>query len=200
MKQSAGLDSSSECLRPPRPRGLRGSRICLFRGGRGGALGRARSPRASSSDRGTHSCGESTSHRSSCPAWYQFQTPRPQWQTSDQWPVFPKSIGGSGRPTFPDSACCSAGRVPRQHPNSESSRRLPCRSRNSSARQTLSIASTNTFAPNDFAISTVRSVEPESTTMISPLPSATNGLHAGQRAPQIRLFVESDDDDGKVHE
>ncbi len=36
-------------------------------------------------------------------------------------------------------------------------------------------SSTNTFAPNDFAISTVRSVEPESTTMISPLPSATSG-------------------------
>src|SRR5882762_5221297 len=33
----------------------------------------------------------------------------------------------------------------------------------------------NTFAPNDFAISIVRSVEPESTTMISPVPSGTSG-------------------------
>jgi len=32
-------------------------------------------------------------------------------------------------------------------------------------------SSTKTFAPNDFATSTVLSVEPESTTMISPLPS-----------------------------
>src|SRR5215471_9466431 len=35
--------------------------------------------------------------------------------------------------------------------------------------------SINTLAPYDFAISTVRSVEPESTTMISPFPSATSG-------------------------
>src|SRR5207248_300090 len=37
-------------------------------------------------------------------------------------------------------------------------------------------SSTKTLAPNDRAISTVRSVDPESTTMISPFPSRTKGI------------------------
>lgn len=46
-------------------------------------------------------------------------------------------------------------------------------------------SSTKTFAPSDFAISTVRSVEPESTTMTSPLPSATSGCTLASVRPML---------------
>src|ERR1700693_489123 len=46
-------------------------------------------------------------------------------------------------------------------------------------------SSTNTFAPNDFAIPTVPSFEPESTTMISPLPSATSGFTLASVRPML---------------
>src|ERR1039458_4359026 len=45
-----------------------------------------------------------------------------------------------------------------------------------------------TLAPNDFAMSMVRSAEPESTTMISPFPSATSGCTLASVRP---MFVSS---------
>src|ERR1035441_9689388 len=45
-----------------------------------------------------------------------------------------------------------------------------------------------TFAPKDFAMSMVRSAEPESTTMISPFPSATSGCTLASVRP---MFVSS---------
>src|SRR5581483_10131764 len=46
-------------------------------------------------------------------------------------------------------------------------------------------SSTKTFAPSDSAISTVRSVDPESTTMISPFPSRTSGITLSSVRPRL---------------
>ena len=58
-----------------------------------------------------------------------------------------------------------------------------------SVRRSLSIPRRNTFAPNDFATSIVRSVEPESTTMISPLSSAISGCTLASARPMLAFSL-----------
>ncbi len=89
--------------------------------------------------------------------------------------------------------------LPRPHPNSESNRPVGLVDGRIFLRGVALPFFDETFAPNDFAISTVRSVEPESTTMISPLPSATSGFTLCERAADVGFFVEGDDDDGEIH-